>query len=182
MTMIDPWANPPAQEAQAPAQPAPTPPPAPAPAPAPAAVAAPVAHVVNNSGSPVSFTEGKVTVTFKGGTGYDSPWIVLYGENVQEAYDQVTGESAGVLAALMQRVQLIAKDFSGQGGAPAAPAQPSNAAPAAAQQAPQGQTRQCKHGQMQFKSGFSQKNNRAWEAFFCPTPKNAPDQCEAIFL
>lgn len=39
--------------------------------------------------------------------------------------------------------------------------------------------RTCKHGTMLRRTGTSAKGE--WRAFFCPTPKDTPDQCTAIF-
>ncbi|QLF84446.1 hypothetical protein SEA_TOPANGA_46 [Mycobacterium phage Topanga] len=93
-------------------------PPAEAPAPAKkapakkaAAKAAPVAAAPS---------EGKVVLTFKGGTGFDAPWIVIHAEDLEDALDQVTTQGA-TLMALMERVQGAGKHFAAQG-----PAAPSN--------------------------------------------------------
>lgn len=40
-------------------------------------------------------------------------------------------------------------------------------------------SRSCQHGVMLQKTGQSAKGE--WRAFFCPTPKGTPDQCQAIF-
>lgn len=37
----------------------------------------------------------------------------------------------------------------------------------------------CKHGEMKEVKGF--KNGKAWAGFFCPTPKNTPDQCPPVW-
>ena len=37
----------------------------------------------------------------------------------------------------------------------------------------------CKHGVMLQRIGHSAKGE--WRAFFCPTPKDTPDQCQAVF-
>lgn len=37
----------------------------------------------------------------------------------------------------------------------------------------------CRHGQMTFRSG--NKNGKPWTAYFCPTPKGTPDQCEPVW-
>ena len=128
--------------------------------------------------------DGKVVLTLKGGSSFDDPWIVIHANDLQDANDQISGDNAALLVDTMDKLQRDAKKFvelgGGQKGAPAAGAgggrQP---APKAATEAPNGETRQCKHGDMVYRSGS--KNGRAWEAFFCPTPKNTPDQCRPEF-
>lgn len=56
-------------------------------------------------------------------------------------------------------------------GQPAAPAQ---------QAAPAG--KQCVHGPMTYKQGISNKTGKPWSAWFCPTPKGTPGQCEPEFV
>lgn len=51
--------------------------------------------------------------------------------------------------------------------APPSFAQPNNQAPA------------CAHGPMVFREGTSAKG--PWKAYFCPTPKGTPNQCQAQF-
>lgn len=40
----------------------------------------------------------------------------------------------------------------------------------------------CKHGQMVYKEGVSQKTGKPWKAWMCPAPKGTPDQCPADFI
>ena len=40
----------------------------------------------------------------------------------------------------------------------------------------------CAHGPMTFKQGVSNKTGKPWSAWFCPTPKGTPGQCEAEFV
>lgn len=37
----------------------------------------------------------------------------------------------------------------------------------------------CQHGPMTFRSG--NKNGKAWSAYFCPTPKGTPGQCDPVW-
>lgn len=71
--------------------------------------------------------------------------------------------------------------------APAQPAQtqaspppvvntPPQAAPSGAQQ---GQF--CQHGPRQYKEG-TKKDGGTWKAWFCPSPKGTPDQCEPVWV
>ena len=59
--------------------------------------------------------------------------------------------------------------------APSTPAPPAPAAPA-------GSTAPiCQHGPMTYRSGTG-RNGKAWQAYFCPAPKGAPDQCEPKWI
>lgn len=182
----DPWDAAPAPVAPAP-QPPPPPPPAPAPQPqyqapaTPPPAYAPVAGPVDHE---------KVVLTFKGGTGYDAPWIVVRGHSLADAADQLKGENAKILAQLMSDVQRAGRKFAELGGAlpAAAPAQPQyqqqapaqGAPPAGAMTAPNGEARHCAHGAMAYKNG--NKNGKFWQGFFCPTPKGTPGQCKPQFV
>lgn len=83
-------------------------------------------------GFPVS--DGKVVLTFKGGSGYDAPWIVVHAADLDEALEHVTTK-AETLISVMERVQLAGKHFAGLAPAkassnninvaPARPLQPS---------------------------------------------------------
>lgn len=122
--------------------------------------------------------EGKVTVTLKGGTGFDSPWVVIHGSDVDNALDQL---SEANLPALLEKAQKASEFFSGKKATPAAPAAPAavSGRPAAASAGQGGVVRTCVHGQMVARSGV--KNGRAWSGHFCPTPQNTPDQCAPQF-
>lgn len=129
-------------------------------------------------------SNSEVVVTLKGGTGYDAPWIVVHAANAQDAIDQI---HTATMATLMERAQAAAVHFIKQGGGSVAPAnngggqqQSTSNAPRGAKDAPNGETRQCKHGAMQFNSGA--KGGVAWKGFFCPLPKNAPDKCEPSWI
>jgi hypothetical protein len=137
---------------------------------------------------PVASNDGKVVLTFKGGTGFDAPWIVIHAADLQDAADQVSGSNASLLADTMAKVQKAGEHFAGL-AAPKTAAQNGNSggggggrAPQAAQSAPGGQSKTCAHGEMQFRSGVSAKTGKAWKAFFCPTPKGTPGQCDAEFI
>jgi len=125
-------------------------------------------------------SEGKVTVTLKGGIGYNAPWVVIHGATVADALEQINDKE---LATLLERAQAASKYFGMFGEAKPAsttPAAPSGQ-PTAATQAPGGQVKTCPHGEMVFKSGVSQGTGRAWSGYFCPTPKNTPGQCSPQF-
>lgn len=40
----------------------------------------------------------------------------------------------------------------------------------------------CKHGEMTYRTGVSQKTGKAWKGYFCPTPKGTPDQCSPEWI
>lgn len=124
---------------------------------------------------------GKVTTTFKGGTGFDAPWIVIHSDSVQDAYDQVTGPTAGVLAALMERTQLIAQDFAGKGvsqaskpssggGGGGGSRQQSNA-PRGAQEPPSYAPEKPGDG-WEYRSGKKKNGQGTWEAWMPPRGSN----------
>ncbi|KZM68868.1 hypothetical protein [Nocardia terpenica] len=134
---------------------------------------------------PVAAGDGKVVLTFKGGAGYDAPWVVIHAADLADAYDQVSGENSTLLASLMKEVQAGGQFFSSlgssapKGGSGGGGGQRQQRAPQ--ESAPGGQSRQCSHGEMVFKSGVG-KNGKPWKAFMCPAPRNAPDQCDPDFL
>lgn len=75
--------------------------------------------------------------------------------------------------------------FAQQGGYlppdPTPPPAPAWGAPAAPPQAyGQPSVPLCQHGQRVARSGNGAKG--PWKAYFCPTPKGTPNQCDAVFL
>jgi hypothetical protein len=130
---------------------------------------------------PVS-NEGKVTVTLKGGTGFNAPWVVIHGKDVSDALNQINDTQ---LAELLERAQKASKFFADKAEAPApaasqAGSQAQGGQPQASTQS-SGNDKFCKHGQMVSKSGVSAKNGKAWSGYFCPAPKGTPDQCDPQF-
>lgn len=117
-------------------------------------------------------SDGKIVFTLKGGAGYDAPWIVISGDTVQEATENL---KAATLA--FGEVTTAAALFSGaQVAAPlTVPTPAPTSAPAAA--APQG--RACQHGPLTRRTGTSARG--PWVGYFCPLPRNHPDQCKAKF-
>lgn len=63
-------------------------------------------------GSPPS--NGEVVLTFKGGTGFDAPWIVIHGADLEDAHRQVTDEAV-LLASLMTQVAKAGSHFAANG-------------------------------------------------------------------
>lgn len=135
--------------------------------------------------APVEGDPDGITLTFKGGSGFDAPWIVIHASDLDGAEDYFTDENKARLASLMKNVQSAGEYFVSQ--APAGKSQGGGGQAQGGgqrqpqQQAPNGETKYCKHGEMQFKTGVS-KAGKAWKGFFCPTPKGTPDQCDAQFI
>lgn len=108
--------------------------------------------------------QSKLTLTFKGGAGFDAPWTVVHANNPAEAKAILLDDDFKELLELTQKI----------GGAfvnmapnkPAAPA--SNGQPAGATQAPNGETPPPGYV---FKSGVG-KNGKPWKAFM-PIDRNS---------
>ena len=117
-----------------------------------------------NSMDIVSEDQNKITVTLKGGAGYDAPWVVVHAANATDALEILNDED---LKAVLERAKKIGSFFAGGSAGAQAPA--SNGKPAGASQAPGGQTPP--EGYV-FKSGVSKKNGRPWQAFM-PIDRNS---------
>lgn len=118
-----------------------------------------------------------VTATFKGGPGFEAPWIVLHEKDLP-SLDAVL-DDAVLLASVMNKVQDAGKTF--RDAAPAAPAAQNTSTPAARQAAPEG-GKMCNHGAMVFRSGVSASTGKPWKGYFCPTPRGTADQCSPEFV
>ena len=105
----------------------------------------------------------------------DGTLINLYASDVRELETGLTDLS--MVSAL---ITSTADSFRGN----AAPAAVHNTAPAAPiaprPQVVEGQTPECKHGQMQFRTGNGAKG--PWKAWMCASPKGTPDKCDAIWV
>ena len=111
--------------------------------------------------------EGKVTLTLKGGAGFDAPWIVIHANDIGDAYEQLSGDYAAVLVELMDKVKKAAAHFaagSKGGAAGGAPARPGNEAPAGTPEAP--------GPDWQYKTGVG-KNGKTWKGWFPPRGSDA---------
>lgn len=115
----------------------------------------------------------EVSVTLKGGSGYDAPWVVLRAPNVATARQLVDDEDN--LTPLLDSAAKAGQYFASLAPVPAARAASSNS------DGGNGEGKSCKHGAMQWKSGFSAATGKAWQGWFCPTPKGTPDQCKPEF-
>lgn len=147
MTLTDPFA-------EAPAESAPT-----------EAPAAPAAAPVASTG-----TDPKIVLTFKEGTGFDSSWIVVHANNVDDA-DALLDQK---FADLMAKTKKVAAHFrggsapSGGGQRPAASTPDSNGRPAGATQPPSWAP-PMPDGYL-YKTGFNA--NGAWHAYW-PIERNS---------
>lgn len=144
----------------------------------------------------VENTKTGISLTFKGGTSFDAPWLVGHLGSLEEAAVFLGLDPADyaspdeLLKAVLKAAWGAAAYFHGQ--APEKPAGGTNGggggnggnggggARPARQQAPGNETRHCEHGEMVFKSGTTQSGPKAgetWKAFMCPAPKGA-NQCK----
>lgn len=124
-------------------------------------------------------SEGKVVITLKQSGGYDAPWIVIHADDLEDAKRQA---SELLNNGLPETVAEAAAKFAATktGVAPARTQAAPQAAPPAQQSTPpvsEGKT--CNHGEMTYRSG--DKNGKPWGGWFCPTPKDTPDQCKPIW-
>jgi len=111
----------------------------------------------------------------------DGTLINLYASDVRELETGLTDLS--MVSAL---ITSTADSFRGN----AAPVAVNNTAPAVNRlddrvnpprpQVVEGQTPECKHGQMQFRTGNGAKG--PWKAWMCASPKGTPDKCDAIWV
>ena len=121
--------------------------------------AAPKKAVAKKAEATGSDREG-VTVTLKGGAGFDAPWIVIHASDIADAHDQLSGDNASVLAKLMDRTRHAASHFTSLGGAATpAPARPGQEAPAGLPEPP--------GPDWTFKTGVG-KNGKTWKAYMPP--------------
>lgn len=132
----------------------------------------------------------KVTVTLKADG--SAPWIVIHAATTDEAH-AILGEVYSGVQSLAQHAATAGAVLTNEWVAEKTRQQASNPV-AAVQQAVQGQvvqqpqaaqqgafpvTPRCTHGDMVRREGTSAKG--PWGAFFCPTPKGTPGQCDPIF-
>jgi hypothetical protein len=115
----------------------------------------------------VQGADGKVVLTFKGGTSFSDPWVVVHAANLDEALAYVT-ENGAKLLDLFTRVKRASTSFNGGAGSAdqsqGAPAQRQEA-PASALQPPPGSPAAPGPGWL-YKTGA--KNGRVWHGWFPP--------------
>ena len=115
-------------------------------------------------------SEGKVTLTFKGGSGFDAPWVVLHPTDLDDALEMVSGNNAATLAQVFERVQNAGQLFSGMG--PAKPAASSGGAPARPGAEAPGGTPAAPGPDWTYKTGVG-KNGKTWKAWMPPRGSDA---------
>jgi hypothetical protein len=129
----------------------------------------------------------EVSVTLKGGSGFDAPWVVVRAGSIPSILAQLKNY-APELTEVFDTALKYGGYFARNGAQKPAggSAQPGpNGVPAtekpAYQQAPGGQQKFCDHGEMTFRSGVGKASGKAYKGFFCPSP-NRDEQCDAQFL
>lgn len=157
MTAIDPFASAPDEAQVPPVAEEPQAPPVETSKPIDVAVRPVIQNPVN---------DGKVVLTFKGGAGFDAPWIVIHATDLKDAHAQITGDNANLLAEVMTQSQKAGAHFAGLAPAKASPnSSNAGAAPAASQQAPAGSPEP--PAGWTYKTGVG-KNGKVWKAFMPP--------------
>lgn len=120
-------------------------------------------------------TEGKIVLTFKGGTGFDAPWIVVHATSLDDALDTVSDEG---LADLMGRVQRAGAAFAGQapassgnsnGGRPLQQGQPAGSVEAPPWAPPK------PYDDFVYVTKVSPKTGRPWHAWMAPNKGDTRD-------
>lgn len=122
----------------------------------------------------------RISLTFKAGASFDSPWVVVEGGTVPGVLADLKAQAAevGELFGLVTKgAQSFQKGYGGS--APAPQAQAGSRPPQ--QQAPSGETKTCAHGEMAFKSGVSKSSGKPYKGFFCPS-NDRNNQCPPQFI
>ena len=122
----------------------------------------------------------EVVGTLKGGGGFDAPWIVIHAASILDLKDQTSGGEADVLVEVMENLWKASKKFQELGGPTQSSAPKSYGPPAGAAQSPDGETHQCKHGQMQYRSVIAKASGKPYRVFACPHPVKA-EECDPIW-
>jgi len=116
-----------------------------------------------------TLSESKITITLKGGSGFDAPWIVIHADDLEDASRQVNDEAA-LLADVMERVQKAGQHFAGLG--PSKPASSSGGAPARPGAEAPGGTPAAPGPDWTYKTGVG-KNGKTWKAWMPPRGSDA---------
>lgn len=141
--------------------------------------------------NPVTVVQGSsdreyASITFKAGTGYNAPWLVLKPSSMEEAQEMVNHED---LSELLDQIARKNKEFEKAfGGAPTS-AKPASSGGWGSKNKPaakssQGQVEEtddgyeCEHGEAVYKSGKT--NGRKWAGYFCPS-RDRDEQCKPAF-
>ena len=111
----------------------------------------------------------------------DGTLINLYASDVKDLETGLTDLS--MVATLIKSTSAELSGGNATASAVAAISQQFNATPVAVTSTGQdaaSAVKQCRHGQMAFKTGTSAKG--PWQGYFCPAPKGATDKCDAIWV
>lgn len=103
----------------------------------------------------------KIVTTLKAGNGYNAPWTVIHADTPEEALAVLNNP---IMQELLDKTKEVGEYFGGKADAPAS--KPAGGKPAGASQPP-ADAPDCPPG-WTFKSGFSQKTNKPWKAYFPP--------------
>ena len=123
----------------------------------------------------------RVQVNLKSGAGYEATLVNLRGddfEEISDLLDKFSGElvaKIGNAASLLQTTTTVAGQLGGEAPVASATQTTTQAAPSGGVGVPQ-----CAHGDRVYRKSKPGAKN-TWEAFFCNTPQNAPNKCDAIF-
>ncbi|MET8382531.1 hypothetical protein ABZV14_05950 [Streptosporangium canum] len=108
--------------------------------------------------------------TLKGGSGFESPWIVVHAGSVEESetllntiYSKGYHERVAKAAAAFNTGGSSGGRGSGGGGA-----KPPGVA-----------SKSCSHGEMTYRTGNGTKG--PWKAYFCPAP-DKDEQCSPVWV
>jgi hypothetical protein len=143
----------------------------------------------------------KFQLNIKFGAGYEAPLLNIEGDSAEEfpANFKFATDSVQALVqatTLFQAAYNVAKPQDvpaapAPAAAPAAPAQtgwntsaatpPPAFVPAAAPAAAPAGVESCVHGPMKYQTS-KPGASKSWQAWFCPTPKNTPGQCEPKWI
>jgi hypothetical protein len=121
----------------------------------------------------------EVSVTLKGGSGFDAPWVVLRAPSADEALEQLKKDN--VLKELIDRASKVGAYFASLGGSSGGNGNVGGGSKPARQQAPNGETRECDHGEMRFMSGVSKKSGKPYKMFVCQSG-DRDNECKPQFL
>ncbi len=110
----------------------------------------------------------EIVTTFKAGTGYDQPWVVIHAGSVEESDALLDQKFADYLG----KVKRVASFFNGGGSAPANNGNVTvNNAPQGATEPPAGSP-PCPGDGWVFKTGFKKDGSGAWKGWMPPRGSN----------
>lgn len=140
----------------------------------------------NNVAEANETRQSKLSITLKGGSGFDAPWVVIYPDTLQEAQELLDEDNRELLKDVLEKTQAAAQYFVSKGTSSApqgrSGGQGGGNARQAAQEAPNGETRFCEHGKMKFKSGVSAKSGKPYKMFVCDGGVPREQECKPQFL